>query len=123
MNFVAVAFGGAAGALARYLCQLAMPPSASHWGATLTVNILGSFIIGVMWALSRSCMSPMWWLLLVTGFLGGFTTFSSFSLDAVRLFEQGQALRALLYVAASVIFSLSACLSAVWLTQRFIKLS
>lgn len=123
MNFVAVAAGGAAGALARYLCQLAMPASASHWGATLAVNIAGSFVIGVMWALSRSCITPLWWLLLVTGFLGGFTTFSSFSLDTVRLVEQGQALRALLYVAGSVILSLAACASAVWLTQRLIKLS
>ena len=97
-----VAFGGAIGAVLRYLTGLAL---AFPFG-TLAVNILGSFLIGVLWVAlaDRGQWSP----LLITGILGGFTTFSAFSLDTLRLVDSGRAPMAAVYVLASVILSLGA---------------
>ena len=104
-----VALGGALGAVARYLTGVAsvrVLGSAFPWG-TLTVNIVGSFLMGVLvviLAQNGNRTAPF----LMTGVLGGFTTFSAFSLDAVTLFERGQTGWALGYVGASVILSLAA---------------
>lgn len=111
-NILLVAVGGATGSVARYLTGLAMTRlfgSAFPWG-TITVNIVGSFIIGLLTELiARKFSAPLELrLLLVVGFLGGFTTFSSFSLDTMALFERGEGLTAFVYVAASVLLSLAA---------------
>lgn len=105
-----VATGGALGAVARYLTGVATLRLAGPgfpWG-TLAVNIAGSFLMGVLvvWLTAKggNRFSP----LLMTGLLGGFTTFSAFSLDALTLWERGNAQMALIYVAASVILSLMA---------------
>ena len=73
---------------------------------TLVVNVAGSLAIGVAYVLlaQRAQVAP----LAMAGFLGGFTTFSAFSLDALKLWEGGQAVQAAAYVAASVILSLAA---------------
>jgi len=105
-----VATGGALGAVARYLTGVATLRLAGPgfpWG-TLAVNIAGSFLMGVLvvWLAAKggNRFSP----LLMTGLLGGFTTFSAFSLDALTLWERGNAQMALIYVTASVILSLMA---------------
>jgi fluoride exporter len=96
-----VALGGAAGSMLRYLSLLAVP---APWG-TLGVNVLGSFLIGLIFVpAGRLGLSP----LLLTGMLGGFTTFSAFSLDAARLWTAGQGAQAVAYVAGSVGLSLIA---------------
>jgi CrcB protein len=86
------------------LCGTAFP-----WG-TLTVNVVGSFIMGAATAWLAFRAGEGWSqslrLFLTTGVLGGFTTFSAFSLDAVLLWERGQAGAAMAYVAASVVLSL-----------------
>ncbi len=71
--------------------------------ATFTINLLGSFLIGAVYSLGieRNLMSPELTLALMTGFLGGFTTFSAFSLETVRLFEQHFLTMALLYISGS----------------------
>ena len=107
-----VAIGGATGSVARYLTGLAMTRllgPAFPWG-TITVNIVGSFAIGILTELvARKFAAPMEMrLLLVVGFLGGFTTFSSFSLDTMALAERGAILAAFGYVVASVLLSLGA---------------
>jgi fluoride exporter len=106
-----VAIGGALGSVLRYLTGLAV---GFPYG-TLTVNIIGSFLIGVLWvALSlRTETHP----LLITGILGGFTTFSAFSLDTLRLIEDGRILHAGLYVTGSVVLSLFACAAGLWLAR------
>jgi CrcB protein len=111
-HIMLVAIGGASGSVARYLTGIAMTRwlgTAFPWG-TITVNIVGSFAIGLLAELvARKLSAPMEMrLLLVVGFLGGFTTFSSFSLDTLSLFEKGEGLAALAYVGASVILSLAA---------------
>ncbi len=111
-HILLVAIGGATGSVARYLTGLAMTRLLGPgfpWG-TITVNIVGSFAIGLLTELvARKLAAPMEMrLLLVVGFLGGFTTFSSFSLDTMALVERGAVLTAFGYVAASVALSLAA---------------
>ncbi len=105
-SLILVALGGAAGSVARFLTATAFARvTGGPWG-TLTVNVVGSFAIGVLYILlaQRTQIAP----LLVAGFLGGFTTFSAFSLDALKLWEAGQGAQAALYVMASVTLSLAA---------------
>lgn len=94
MTLLAVAAGGALGSVARWGVSLLLP---SPW-ATLAVNILGSAAIG---ALAAAGLSGTWRLFLVTGVLGGFTTFSAFSLETALLWEKAP-WQAALYVAASL---------------------
>ena len=109
-----VALGGALGSVLRYLTVSAVGAPL----ATLAVNIAGSFAMGVLFILlsSRMHLSP----LLMTGVLGGFTTFSAFSLDALKLWQAGQGGSALAYVAASVILSLIAVALGAALTERLL---
>ncbi|MBW9114981.1 fluoride efflux transporter CrcB [Rhizobium cauense] len=107
-----VAGGGAIGSLLRYYVgqwALRLAGPAFPWG-TLTVNVVGCFVIGVFAELiiRRFDASPELRLLLITGFLGGFTTFSAFSLDAISLFERGAAVSGAVYILASVGLSMAA---------------
>ena len=110
---ISVAIGGALGAVARYLVGLAV---AFPLG-TLAVNVLGSFAIGLVWALFAARGLQAWLPLVMTGFLGGFTTFSAFSLDTLRLVEGGRVAAAGGYVLASVMLSLLACAFGLWLVK------
>jgi len=103
------ALGGALGAVGRYLVSvtaLRLTGDGFPWG-TFTVNVTGSFLMGVLVVVlgqfNGMRLSPF----LVTGVLGGFTTFSAFSLDAMTLYERGQAGVAAAYVLASVSLSLA----------------
>lgn len=114
-----VAIGGALGASGRYLVGLAAIRYAGPgfpWG-TMTVNILGSFVMGVVVVglahLSANRFAPF----LMTGMLGGFTTFSAFSLDAVTLWERGAVGQAAAYVALSVVLSLAALVAGLLLAR------
>ncbi len=86
--------------------------SAFPWG-TLTVNFLGSLVIGFLYVLliERSAADPIWRAALIVGFLGGFTTFSSFSLETLNLITSGEIGRAVVNAAASVCL----CLIAAWM--------
>ncbi|MGD9806378.1 MAG: fluoride efflux transporter CrcB [Hyphomicrobiaceae bacterium] len=110
--FLAAMVGGALGSGARYLVYLALMPwlgPAFPW-ATITVNIVGSFLMGAVVEASTSLLggSALLRTFLATGVLGGFTTFSAFSLDAFELFDRRQSALAIFYVAASVILSVVA---------------
>jgi len=106
-----VALGGAVGSLARYGVNLwtvrAFGPG-FPWG-TLTVNVVGGLVMGALAALlaSRGGSNEAR-LFLLTGVLGGFTTFSAFSLDAVSLWERGEGTAAAVYVIVSVTVSIAA---------------
>ena len=102
ITLVQIAIGGAIGSVLRFLTlSVASAPV-----GTLIVNVLGSMVMGALFVIlsSRPYLSP----LLMTGVLGGFTTFSAFSLDALKLWQAGQVLPALAFVCASVILSLIA---------------
>jgi CrcB protein len=107
-----VAIGGALGSVGRYLTgqfTLRAFGPGFPWG-TLTVNLLGSLAIGFMVELiaRKFNASHELRLFIVTGFLGGFTTFSAFSLDVTLLVDHKQMLLALIYIAATVLVSLFA---------------
>lgn len=108
----AIASGGAIGALLRHFVGMASLRlfGAGFPYATLGVNILGSFLMGALIAYLAQSWSPPQEVraFLTVGFLGAFTTFSTFSFDAVTLWERGEAFAALAYVLASVILSILA---------------
>jgi CrcB protein len=103
--------GGFLGSIARYGLQHLMYkliPSAFPFG-TLLVNIIGCFVIGLIYgSLGKSSwLTEDWKLFLAMGICGGFTTFSSFSHENIKLLQDGQAFQALLYIATSVIIGLT----------------
>ena len=110
-----IALGGAIGAVSRYGTSLGVHAlfGRSFPYGTLVVNVLGSFIIGLLTVLllERLTQSGALRGLLLIGFLGAFTTFSTFSYETLALFENGEVTKALVNVASSLIL----CLSAVWL--------
>ncbi len=121
---LAVAVGGALGALARYLSM--------HWiglwlgtgfpFGTLAVNIAGSFAMAVVveGLASMLCTGAEWRAFLVVGLLGSLTTFSTFSHDVAILYEKGQFWTAAGYVGASVTLSVIALFSGLWLTRSIL---
>lgn len=108
MNILLVFVGGGLGSALRYLATLLIGGPV----ATLAVNVAGSFVIGLLAATLPPEGSQMR-LLFMTGLLGGFTTFSAFSLDALGLWQRGQAGAAAAYVALSVALSLAAAVAGV----------
>lgn len=119
-HLLLIALGGAAGALARYGVATAVQ---GFWGGswplgTLIVNGSGSLLIGVVFVLlERAALHPDWRSLLTVGFLGAFTTFSSFSLETVALWEQGATGAAVLYGLASISICVAAAAAGLWLTR------
>ncbi len=114
-----IALGGAIGAVCRYLVGVGAVRVMGHgfpYG-TLAVNILGSFVMGVLVVALMQYSANRFAPLLMTGLLGGFTTFSAFSLDAVTLYERGEVLQAGAYVGASVTLSVLALLLGLWLAR------
>lgn len=111
----AIMLGGALGALMRYVVSgLIMDKLGSDFPyGTLTVNVLGSFLMGflAMFLVERMGLDPLLRLGIFVGFLGAFTTFSTFSMETMNLFEQGAQLKALVNMFVSVLFSVT----AVWL--------
>lgn len=112
-TMISVALGGALGAVLRYLVGLAV---AFPLG-TLTVNVAGSFAIGVVWIVLSAKGMQAALPFVMTGLLGGFTTFSAFSLDTMRLVESGRIVAAGGYVSASVVLSIGACAAGLWLAR------
>ena len=113
MNLLLVFVGGGAGALLRYGVGKAVGGAA----ATLLVNVVGCFLMGLLaaWLVGREG-SESWRLLLGVGLLGGFTTFSAFALDAVTLWRDQPGV-ALGYLAASVLASVAALAGGLWLAR------
>ena len=119
---LAIGFGSFLGGISRYLLTIFVQNkflSAFPYG-TLAVNIIGCFLIGIVYGLSaRGNINIEWRLFLATGFLGGFTTFSSFSNDTVSLLRDAQYWQAFSYVALSVIVGLVATFGGISLIKYF----
>jgi fluoride exporter len=113
-GLISVVVGSALGGVSRYFLSGVVARRVGEtfpWG-TLVVNVSGAFVIGVFGGLATDNASllgsPDLWLLAVTGFCGGYTTVSSFSLQTLALARDGERLRAATYVALSVVFCLLA---------------
>lgn len=115
MQLIAIAAGGAIGSVLRF----GLSSGLHGWFGrgfpygTLAVNVLGSFLIGLLLVVitSHEHLSPLWRSFLMVGFLGAFTTFSTFSLESVELLQQGELVKSLLNIAGN----LAVCLSVCWL--------
>jgi CrcB protein len=112
MNWLAVAVGATLGAWLRYALNLWMNTLHGQLPlGTLAANLGGSFVIGVCVAFfgSNPALSPAWRLLIITGFLGGLTTFSTFSAESMALLQNGDYAWALAHVALHVVGSIALC--------------
>ena len=121
-TFFQVALGGALGATLRYatVISAARILGANFPVGTIFINILGSFIMGfLVVALDQRNLLNLYPFLMI-GLLGGFTTFSAFSLDTYMLYEQGNIVGLMLYVTISVLFSIMALFGGIWLGRYLI---
>jgi CrcB protein len=117
MNYLWVAIGSALGGMARYWCSGIAATLVGEWfpWGTLIVNVLGSFVIGLVAALSAVegpfLIKPELRIFVMVGLCGGYTTFSSFSLQTFDLIRDGE----WLWAGANCVLSVVLCLLAVWL--------
>jgi len=115
-----IGIGSFIGGFSRYLLSLLIQakttsPFPLH---TLIINIIGCFLIGIVFGFfDKGQISQEWKLVLATGVLGGFTTFSAFSMETLTLFREGYAGYALAYIFASVFFGLLLTYLAYWLVK------
>ena len=122
MQILAIAAGGAVGSVLRYAVSTGVYSMLGRnfpYG-TLAVNVIGSFLMGLLFVLmvERLDMSAVWRMAILVGFLGAFTTFSTFSIETVNLLQGGDFMRAFLNVTVSVAF----CLVATWVGFRLGRL-
>jgi CrcB protein len=123
MSYLLVFFGGGLGASLRHLvnvtCARALG-TAFPWG-TFIINITGSTVMGLIagYLAFKGEASQPWRLFLMTGILGGYTTFSAYSLDAALLYERGELASAALYVVGSVVLSIAGLFAGLALVRQF----
>jgi CrcB protein len=124
MTYIALIIGGSLGTLSRYFIGYYCN---THWGMTFPygtslVNVIGSFLIGIVFALSEPfSMSHNMRLFLFTGFFGGFTTFSTFSLDTMHLIQAQNYKLAFLYFAGTNVLSIALVFTGYYLTKLILK--
>ncbi|MCH5221755.1 MAG: CrcB family protein [Muribaculaceae bacterium] len=121
LNFAAVGAGGMIGAMLRYGIQHLGLFEQSYCN-TLTVNLTGSFLMGVVWVLLSRGGAPAWCnLLFMTGVLGGYTTYSAFSLDFVNLLRQSRVVEAFVYWGITSICAPALCALGYFITDKILK--
>jgi fluoride exporter len=121
-NILLVGLGGGIGSIVRYLCQKWLAghyPHSFPWG-TFTVNITGCLLIGIFWGMTFKSLNAAetWKLLLMTGFCGGFTTFSAFTMEGIGLLKQEKLFMFFSYVAGSIIIGLLATYAGMKIISR-----
>lgn len=117
-EFLLVGVGGALGSMARYgLTLLASYASIASEIGTFAANAIGSLLIGVIIAVSKGD----WYLLGAVGFCGGFTTFSTFSTQALHLLQSGQRTMGVIYIIASLLICILMTWAGMALADRFFK--
>lgn len=122
-NILAIALGGALGCVARYGVTLVPILAASRGWGTMAVNILGCLLIGIAATfLDSRGGGGQWRLLCITGFLGGFTTYSSFMLDAVGMMRDGEWSRVFTYLTVTLIGGFLAFTAGWTATEKLLRL-
>ena len=123
MAYVLVFLGGGLGAMLRHGINVGVGRwlGAGFPWSTFLINITGSLVMGLNagWFAFKSDASQAWRLFLTSGFLGGYTTFSTFSLDAALLYERGEITAAALYILGSVTLSIAGLFAGLWLIRNF----
>jgi CrcB protein len=123
MNYLLVFIGGGIGSTLRHIVNVVCPRflGTNFPYHTFIINISGSTIMGLIagYLAFRGEASQSWRLFLMTGILGGYTTFSAFSLDAALLYERGEIGLAALYVAGSVVLSIAGLFAGLALVRHF----
>ena len=121
-NILLVGLGGFAGSICRYMVTVySLKFLASNFPyGTLIVNLVGSVLIGLLAGALLKMNNQFYQLLLITGFCGGFTTFSSFSIEGLRLLKEAQYYQYVSYVTVSVFGGLVLCLLGVWIAQKLL---
>jgi CrcB protein len=121
MQWLAVALGGALGAMGRFgVNSLIYPIYEDRFPlATVVVNVVGSCLMGILYVLiiEKTVLSGEWRNILMVGFLGAFTTFSTFSLDALALWQNDQLILSAAYIMGSVLLCILATYIAITLTR------
>ncbi|MFY9180531.1 MAG: fluoride efflux transporter CrcB [Venatoribacter sp.] len=130
MNLLWIALGGSLGALSRFwlsgtiasLASTHLPERAHFPFGTFSVNVIGSFIIGMLWfwLVQQNLGAQHYRFLLITGFLGAFTTFSSFSLESILLLQQERWLSFALYAGGSLLTCLVATVLGMLVAKQFV---
>ncbi|MDR0666367.1 MAG: fluoride efflux transporter CrcB [Campylobacteraceae bacterium] len=122
MNYLAIAFGAVLGALLRHMLFIFIKIDSFPYH-TLAVNVIGCFFIGVFaeYCIIKGSVPLSVRLFFITGFLGSFTTFSSFALDTGYLSDKGEFLKAFLYVGSSVFLGLAGYFTAVYIVRSLIR--
>jgi len=125
MQWLMIAMGGALGSMARYAAVGYLTPLLSFnyrfpFG-TFIVNILGSFLIGAAYVMlvEKAVLASEWRLFFITGILGGFTTFSAFSLEMLQMWQEGHVVNSMLYAATSAVLGLLFAYIGMQLTHKF----
>lgn len=115
---LAVGMGGFIGASLRYIMGFIVIKDSTFPLMTMLINIIGAFLIGIIAAIaSKYNLDSRWVLFLKTGICGGFTTFSTFSLESMNLISDGKLAIAMMYIFLSIIL----CLLFVWLGNLAVK--
>ncbi len=122
MGYLFVFLGGGLGAMLRHgvnLATMRWVGTAFPWN-TFVINITGSLVMGLVagWFALKADASQDWRLFLTTGILGGYTTFSAFSLDAVLLYERGELGQAAFYVVGSVVLAIGGLVAGLWVVRH-----
>lgn len=120
MQIGAIGLAGGLGALARYMLGrfIAERAGAEFPFGTLLINVTGAFVIGLLFALAaRKLVSPAWQTVLATGFLGGYTTFSTMSWEGVQLVRGGSSHLSLLYFGSNLLLGLLAAILGLALAE------
>ncbi len=118
MKILLVGLGGMAGSMLRYAVSMALLPWCLRVGfpvGTLTVNVAGGLLIGILAGL---CREQVWFYLLAIGFCGGFTTFSAFSLEVVEMFRAGNVAGGALYIISSLVMSVAAVIGGIYIATK-----
>lgn len=122
MQWLMIALGGALGAMARFAAVGYFTPMLNYRFpiGTFIVNMVGSLLIGIAYVLlvEKTLLSAEWRLFFITGILGGFTTFSAFSLEMLQMWQEGHVLSSMLYATSSVFLGLLFAYIGMQITQK-----
>lgn len=117
-----VFLGGGLGALSRFGVENMGIFDRDKYYYTVAINITGCLTIGILWAIFQHYhIARNWYLFMLTGFLGGYTTYSAFTLDAMQLVQDGQWWRAAFYIGVTVVGGLGGCALGLFVTEKILK--